>query len=539
MSSFNGQKERDLTPIKGKAFVYDYSYDFTTWDGITDSYLIVRNYDKTKKEYAHNEINLRTNEWLPKEGMGDESKEYTTLKIPGDNDNQLKITCEFNNGENAEIYRQNWETKKETLIFKVAKNRQFIPQFVSADGSILYGLSNHTTKTLCPVALNLKSGQLKVLYKDNDYDVLYNEPGEEKPLCDFGTSKPLMVQYYAKKFKSAGINSKVKKALKEVKAKLGCEEVRVLDISPDLNEYTLQREQADFGGNKYTYNLRTKKLVCIETHEIDYASGDLRVYARPISYLSRDGLKIEGYLTLPDTGKPLENLPTVVYVHGGPWNRDFWNPDSDVGFLASRGYAVLQINFRGSAGYGREFLEKGDKQWGAKMQDDITDGTNWLINKGIADKDRIAIYGWSYGGYAAFCGLTFTPKLYACGISCCGISDLVSDLENMRNRNNALTKQYFHHVGDLGADVKKLKKTSPAYHLDKIERPLFVVQGAADSNVNRKQSDKVVNALRKRGAKVEYMVREGEGHGFRKPQNLRDFYMRLEEFLAKHLKPSK
>ncbi|GHU86187.1 hypothetical protein FACS1894198_5550 [Clostridia bacterium] len=537
VASFNGQKGRDLTPIKGKFFHYCGVY---TFDG-TD-FVSVANYDKSKGEYVYNAINLENNEWSPMKGDG-EYRSYTTHDIPGDNDNCLKVAWEFNYGENAKIYERNKKTGAEILIFEVAKNRQFIPQFVSTDGSIFYGLSNNKTRTLCPVALNLRSGELKVLYKDDDYDVLYSEPdyleGEkEKPLCDFGTSKPLMVQYYAKKFKSVGIDSKVKEALEDAKENLGFDEVRVLNISADLNEYILQRVVPCGVGNKYTYNLRTKTLRCIESNEVASIARELDVYTRPISYLSRDKLKIEGYLTLP-LGKAPENLPTIVLVHGGPWLRDCWSENGEVYFLQSRGYAVLQINFRGSIGYGREFLEKGDRQWGEKMQNDITDGTKWLIKKGIADKDRIAIYGTSFGGYAALCGLTFTPKTYACGVSHCGPSDIIKHLQNTPEFWVIAQKQHYHHVGDPVADAEKLKKASPAHHLDSIERPLFLAQGANDSRVTRAESDRVVNALDENGAKVEYMVREGEGHGFRKLQNRRDFYEWLEEFLAKHLKPSK
>jgi dipeptidyl aminopeptidase/acylaminoacyl peptidase len=311
-----------------------------------------------------------------------------------------------------------------------------------------------------------------------------------------------------------------------------------LDISADLNNYALQKVSPYGKGNKYTYNLRTKSLRCTALNEVASVARELDVYVRPISYLSRDKLKIEGYLTLP-LGKVPENLPTVVFVHGGPWGRDFWSANGEVDFLRSRGYAVLQINFRGSTGYGREFLEKGDRQWGERIQNDITDGVKWLIKRGIADKDKIAIYGTSFGGYAALCGLTFTPKLYACGVSCCGFSDVVKHLQNASIFWPAMKKQNFYHVGDPVADAEKLKKASPAYHLDKVEKPLFVAHGANDSRVTRAESDRVVNALNENGAKVEYMVREGEGHGFRKAQNRRDFYNWLEEFLTKHLKPSK
>jgi dipeptidyl aminopeptidase/acylaminoacyl peptidase len=538
VAEFNGQKERDLTPIKGKSFFYNSVLTIKDYnDGV-----VVGSYDGSKG-IVYNIINLENDKWTPV-GEISEAMTNTWHDIPGDSNNCIEVTYEFNDGENAKVYKVNRKTRDETLIFEVAKNRQFIPQFVSADSSILYGLSNDKTNTLCPVALNLTNGELAVLYKDDDYDVRYSESdfvSEDggNSLRDFGTSRPLMVQYYAKKFKSVGIDSKVKEALEDAKEKIGCDEIRVLNISPDLNDYILQRVTPYGEGNKYSYNLRTKALRCIALNETATVTRQFDVYMRPISYLSRDKLKIEGYLTLP-FGKVPENLPTVVLVHGGPWGRDFWDDMSgEVAFLQSRGYAVLQVNFRGSTGYGREFLEKGDRQWGGKIQDDITDGAKWLIKKGIADEDRIAIYGSSFGGYAALCGLTFTPKLYACGVSYCGFSDVIKHLQNASVFWPVMKKQHLYHVGDPVADEEKLKKVSPAYHLDKIEKPLFVAHGANDPRALRAESDRVVNTLNEMGAKVEYMVREGEGHGFKKAQNRRDFYKWLEEFLARHLKPSK
>ena len=225
----------------------------------------------------------------------------------------------------------------------------------------------------------------------------------------------------------------------------------------------------------------------------------------------------------------------VVNPHGGPWVRDHWGFDSEVQFLANRGYAVFQMNYRGSTGYGRSFLEASYKQWGLKMQDDIIDGVNWLIGQGIADAKRVAIYGGSYGGYATLAGLAFTPDVYACGVDYVGVSNLLSFMNTIPPYWRPMLEMMHEQVGDPEADRAQLEATSPALHADQIKAPLFVAQGANDPRVNKAESDQMVEALRQRGVEVEYMVKENEGHGFANEENRFDFYRAMERFLAKYL----
>lgn len=256
-----------------------------------------------------------------------------------------------------------------------------------------------------------------------------------------------------------------------------------------------------------------------------------------VTYTSRDGLTIEAYLTLPNGLTPDEahGLPVVVNPHGGPWARDCWGYSSEVQFLSNRGYAVLQMNFRGSTGYGRKFLEASYKQWGLSMQDDITDGVRWLIGQGIADPKRVAIYGGSYGGYAVLAGLAFTPDLYACGIDYVGVSNLFTFMNTIPPYWRPMLEMMYEQVGNPETDREQLAATSPALHADKIKAPLFIAQGANDPRVNKAESDQMVEALRRRGVEVEYMVKDNEGHGFHNQENRFDFYRAMESFLAKHL----
>ncbi len=255
---------------------------------------------------------------------------------------------------------------------------------------------------------------------------------------------------------------------------------------------------------------------------------------KPISYTSRDGLTIHGYLTLPK-GREAKNLPVVINPHGGPWARDEWGFNPEVQLLANRGYAVLQMNFRGSTGYGREFWTKSFKQWGKTMQDDITDGVEWLKKEGIADPERIAIYGASYGGYATLAGITYTPELYACAVDYVGVSNMFTFMNTIPPYWEAWRKQMYEMVGDPKVDSLLLREASPVFFVDRIQVPLFIAQGATDPRVNKDESDQVVEALRARGVEVQYMVKDNEGHGFRNEENRFEFYDAMDKFLDTHI----
>ncbi len=256
----------------------------------------------------------------------------------------------------------------------------------------------------------------------------------------------------------------------------------------------------------------------------------------PLRYRSRDGLSIQGYLTVPQGVEP-QSLPLVVHPHGGPWHRDSWGFDPEVQFLASRGWAVLQMNFRGSTGFGRRFHEASFGQWGLAMQDDVTDGAQWAVDSGVADRQRLAIYGGSYGGYAALSGLTRTPDLYACGISYVGVSNLFTWIEAIPPYWKPYLEMMHEMVGDPLRDEKRFRETSPYFNADRIRAPLFVAQGANDPRVPKGESDQIVGALRRRGVDVEYLVKDDEGHGFMNEENQFEFYRALEKFLATHLGP--
>jgi len=257
----------------------------------------------------------------------------------------------------------------------------------------------------------------------------------------------------------------------------------------------------------------------------------------PVTYTARDGLEIPAYLTLPKGIEP-KNLATVIMPHGGPWARDTWGWDPLAQLLANRGYAVLQPNFRGSTGYGKRFLELGNDEWGTgAMQHDITDGAKWLVEKGIADPNRIAIMGGSYGGYATLAGVAFTPDLYAAGVSIVGPSSIITLLNSIPPYWAPIKKMFHARVGDPEDpdDFERLRAQSPLYSAEDITTPLMVIQGANDPRVKQAESDQIVIALRDLGRTVEYLVAADEGHGFANEINNLASYAAIERFLAEHV----
>lgn len=254
----------------------------------------------------------------------------------------------------------------------------------------------------------------------------------------------------------------------------------------------------------------------------------------PVTIRSHDGLDLQAYLTLP-AGRPPKGLPLVLDVHGGPWARDHWGFHPEAQWLADRGYAVLQVNFRGSTGFGKRFLHAGDRQWGAKMQDDLTDSVAWAVKEGWADPKRVAIYGGSYGGYAALAGAAFTPDLYRCAIDVVGPSNIVTLIRSIPPYWEIQRRIFDLRVGNVDTEREFLESRSPLYHADKINIPLLIAQGANDPRVKQAESEQVVAALRARGRDVDYMLFKDEGHGFARPENRLAFYRKAEEFLARHL----
>ncbi len=288
-------------------------------------------------------------------------------------------------------------------------------------------------------------------------------------------------------------------------------------------------------GTSYLFDRKTKKTTFQYRPRPDLPIESMSPMT-PVTYKSFDGLDIPAYLTIPK-GVKAENLPAILLVHGGPWARDFWGYNPYAQFLANRGYAVLSMNFRGSTGFGKAFLNAGDGEWGRKMQDDVTAGSRYLIEQGIADPDKVAIMGGSYGGYATLAGVTFTPDEYAAAVSIVGPSNLVTLLESIPAYWESFRKTMYARMADPNTEegAKWFYERSPLNHADKIKTPLLVVQGANDPRVKQAESDQIVVAMRELALPVEYIVAPDEGHGFRRPVNQMAFIAATEKFFANHI----
>jgi dipeptidyl aminopeptidase/acylaminoacyl peptidase len=254
----------------------------------------------------------------------------------------------------------------------------------------------------------------------------------------------------------------------------------------------------------------------------------------PISFQTRDGLTVHGYLSVPECVEKA-NLPLVLDVHGGPWARDGWGLNPESQWLANRGYAVLQVNYRGSTGYGKEFLNAGNKEWAGKMHDDLVDAVRWAVDSGLADKKRVAIYGGSYGGFAALVGATFTPDLFCCAVDLVGPSNLITFIKSVPPYWTPMISILTERVGNPDSEEEFLKSRSPLFKVDQIKIPVFIAQGANDPRVKQAESEQIVAALAAKKLDHEYMLFADEGHGFARPENRLKFYAAVEYFFARHL----
>jgi dipeptidyl aminopeptidase/acylaminoacyl peptidase len=368
-----------------------------------------------------------------------------------------------------------------------------------------------------------------------ELEVLFEHPEVDVDGIAFSKKRKVLtlVAYTTWKQQRHFLDEETRKLFDRLTEKLPNYEIGISNYTKDEQTFIVRTHSDRSLGAFYLYDFANDRLEKLADISPWLKEEDLAP-VKPIAYQSRDGLTIHGYLTLP-IGKTPENLPVVVHPHGGPWVRDRWTYDPEVQFLANRGYAVLQVNYRGSTGYGRKFWEASFKQWGRKMQDDVTDGAQWLVKEGIADPKRIAIYGGSYGGYCTLAGLTFTPEIYACGVDYVGVSNLLTFIETIPPYWKPYLESMYEMVGHPVTERAMLEAASPVYHVDKIKAPLMVVQGAKDPRVNINESDQIVEALRQRGIDVPYIVEAEEGHGFRNEENRFKVYEAMEGFLAKHL----
>ena len=445
-----------------------------------------------------------------------------------DNDGVLRIATTSDGVNTSILYREN-ETQDFQIILTTNFKESVSPLSFTFDNKELYVASNRGRDKSAIYTFNLENAKEdKLIFEHPEVDVYKLMRSKKRQVItgvSYTTDKTQM--YFFDEWRE-NIQNKLE-------SKLTGFEVALSDIARDEKSAIIVTYSDRSRGTYYYYDIENDNLTKLADLSPWLNEEDM-AYMKPISYQSRDGLTIPGYLTLPVNYKQGDRLPVVINPHGGPWARDYWGFNPEVQYLANQGYAVLQMNFRGSVGYGRKFWELSFKQWGKTMQDDITDGVNWLISEGIADPDRIAIYGASYGGYATLAGLAFTPDLYACGVDYVGVSNIFTLLETLPPYWELGRQMMYEMIGNPETEKEILEAASPIFHIDKIKSPLFVAQGANDQRVKQAESDQIVNALQEKGIDVPYMLKEDEGHGFYNEENKFDFYREMTEFLAKHLK---
>ena len=511
----NGENQKDLTPFeKVRAGIVD------DLKKIPDEMIIQLN-KRDARIFDVYRINVNTGEM---EVIAENPGNITGWMT--DHNGKLRIALTTDGVNTGVLYRDTEEEEFKELIATNFKET-IAPLFFTYDNKNLYMASNLGRDKAAIVEYDIKENkEIKLIYEHPEVDV-YNLISSDKRKEILGVS----FQTWKREFDIW--DDQAKEIFNDLQSKLSGYEIAITSENKNENILLVRTYSDKSLGSYYLYDVNEKNL----TKLIDVSPWLKEEYMadmKPIKYTSRDGLVINGYLTLPKNVEA-KNLPVVIHPHGGPWARDGWGFNSNVQFLANRGYAVLQLNFRGSTGFGREFWEISFKEWGKKMQDDITDGVNWLIEEGIADPERIGIYGGSYGGYATLAGLTFTPDLYACGVDYVGVSNIFSWMGAIPPYWEPYLEMIYEMVGDPQKDSLLIHNASPLFHADKIKAPLFIAQGANDPRVPQAESDQIVEALKKRGIEVPYMVKDNEGHGFRNEENRFDFYGEMEKFFFEHL----
>jgi dipeptidyl aminopeptidase/acylaminoacyl peptidase len=513
-----GGDARDLTPgEKVKADVVDILED-------DDGHLILAHNRRDETVFDVFRVNLATGEETPIAQNPGNIVSWGT-----DHEGRLRIATTSDGVDTSLLYRAS-EDEEFAPILTTSFKETVSPLFFTFDNRRLYVASNRGRDKSAifefdPVTA--KEGALLVESPEADVDSLsYSHKRKVLTAARWVTSK---VQ---RKF----FDAQTEAMFRDLEARLPGYEISLTSADKAEDKFVVAATSDRTPGKRYLYDKATRELTLL-ADVAPWLPEDELAPMRPIQYTSRDGLVIHGYLTLPK-GVEARNLPVVVNVHGGPWHRDVWGYNPEVQFLANRGYAVLQVNFRGSTGYGRAFWEASFREWGRKMQDDVTDGVQWLIAQGIADPARVAIYGGSYGGYATLAGLAYTPDLYAAGIDYVGVSNLLTFMKSIPPYWKPMLAMLQEMVGDMEKDEAMLRAASPVFSADRIKAPLLIAQGAKDPRVVKSESDQMVEAMRKRGVEVEYLVKDNEGHGFHNEENRFEFYEAMERFLDRHLGPA-
>lgn len=399
------------------------------------------------------------------------------------------------------------------------------PLGFTRDGRAMYLSDSRGSNTARLVRYEIATGTIEVLAEDPQYDVgsVMQHPDSYQIQA---------VSFTRARREWSVLDPSIREDFEAIK-QLNPGDFAVYDRTDDDDVWLVGFTEDQGPVSYYAFDRRHRRGRFLFHNRPELADAQL-AGMQPVAFTAGDGLTIHGYLTLP-VGVAAERLPLVLNVHGGPWHRDVWGYDPEAQWLVNRGYACLQVNFRGSTGYGKRFLNAGDREWGAAMHDDLVDAVRWAVDQGIADPDRVGIYGGSYGGYAALVGATFTPDLFRCAVDIVGPSNLITFIESIPPYWSTFLHMLHRRVGNPERDAEFLKSRSPLFRVDEIKIPLLIAQGANDPRVKQTESEQIVDALKRKGIDYEYLLFPDEGHGFAKPANRLKFYAAAERFLAKHL----
>jgi dipeptidyl aminopeptidase/acylaminoacyl peptidase len=447
-----------------------------------------------------------------------------------DHDGKLRAATAIVDGINSQILYRETEKDEFKPVLTTSFKETLSPQFFTFDNQNVYAISNLNRDKAAAVIFDIRNGkELQVLYEnpDNDIDNIFYSK-KRKVITT--------ANYESDKRNRHFFDEDTRQVIERLQKELGQYELGITAVTDNEDKMIVRTYSDKSLGAYYIFDRNADKITKIADVS-PWLDEKEMADMLPVTYQSRDGLTIHAYLTLPKgyTIETAKDLPVVINPHGGPWARDSWGFNPEIQFLANRGYAVFQMNFRGSTGYGKNFWEASFKKWGLDMQNDVTDGTKWLVSEGIADPKSLAIYGASYGGYATLMGIVKEPSLYAAAVDYVGVSNLFSFMKTIPPYWEPYLQMMYEMVGNPVTDSSQMAATSPALNADKIKTPLFIAQGANDPRVNKDESDQMVKALKERGIVVEYMVKDNEGHGFHNQENRFDFYRAMEKFLGEHL----
>ncbi len=513
-TNIDTQATKDLTPYEGvkvEVFAYDHRFPH-------DMLVLMNKRDPTLFDVYR--LNLQTGQLqLDTENPGG--------VIGWSADHQLRVRASQAYAEDGStlIRVRNQVTDPWRDFFKVDPTDVVTLLEFSPDNQALYLITNVGVNTTRLMKANIATGDQTFVVDDPQYDI-------SEVMVNPTTYELEAVGVEKERYEWIVLDPQLKADFNHLAQTLkGPFRITSTDLS---NQNWIVAAQSDQRPTHfYLYKRPTKKLDFVFTTQPALERYRLSPM-QPITFQARDGLTLHGYLTLPVGQKP-QHLPTVLLVHGGPWVRDSWGLQPQVQWLANRGYAVLQINYRGSTGYGKAHLNAGNREWAAKMHNDLLDGKEWMIRQGYADPQKVAIYGGSYGGYATLVGLTFTPDAFCCGVDVVGPSNLITLLQTFPPYWKPLKASMDLRIGKLETEEDFLKSRSPLFKADQIKKPLLIGQGANDPRVKQAESDQIVAAMRDKKLPVDYLLFADEGHGFARPENRLKFYAAAEDFLSRYL----